>query len=120
VAAHTIANSIVDLLNALEENDYLYSHYLSERNLDLIELLSDEYEEVYGDEAEETRRVVRLNEVEMEQQDRDLDALQGRGGRTQIEAVRITSSKKSLYGRFWFPNVKEVPKRRKQRNRGHE
>jgi hypothetical protein len=107
--AHTIANSIVDLLGAVEKCDVGHAHRLSHRNFDLLELLLDEHgvllndlKEESGQDPSEIAAVRKLIEQEMKQQDRDVQALRKDPSAAGMEEVRQVSVGKSLFGQVWF------------------
>jgi hypothetical protein len=113
--AHTIANSIVDLLDAVERRDVGCAHRLSCRNFDLLELLLDEHgvllnnlKEGSDHDPSEIAAVRDLIEQELQQQNRDVQALGKDSSAAGIEEVRRTSVGKSLFGQVRCP---EAPQR---------
>ncbi len=107
--AHTIATAIVDLLGAVEKRAVGYAHLLSGRNFDLLELLLDEHgvllndlKEESGPDPSEIAAVRELIEQELQQQDRDVNALRKDSSAAGIEEVRRASVGKNLFGQVWF------------------
>jgi hypothetical protein len=109
-SARTIANSIVDLLDAIERRDVTYAHRLSYRNFDLLELLLDErgvllsdLRDEWVDYPSEIAQVRELVEQEMSQQNRDLETLSENSSSARLEEVRRTSAGKSLFAEARLP-----------------
>jgi hypothetical protein len=106
---HTISNSIVDLLNAIQRNDGAYPHHLSGRNLGLIEMLLDEHglllDNLAQDEAQDSTEVKQIRLLvkdEIQHQNQDLQRLSADASSSTIEAVRNKSTGKSLFDGVWF------------------
>jgi hypothetical protein len=106
---HTISNSVVDLLNAIQRNDGAYPHHLSGRNLGLIELLLDEHglllDNLAQNEARDSAEVKQIRLLvndEMQHQNEDLQRLSADGSSSTIDAIRNGSSEKSLFNGVWF------------------
>jgi hypothetical protein len=107
--AHTISNSVVDLLNAIQRSDGTYPHLSSGRNLGLIELLLDEHglllDNLTEDEAHDVTEIkpirILMND-EIQQQNMDLQRLTTDPSSSTIEAIKKESSGKSLFKNVWF------------------
>lgn len=109
VVAFDISNSILDLLDMIQENDAGSAHSLSDRNLGLIEVLLDDqgllFENLTENEAQDSavaQRVRTLMMEEFQQQTKDLRRLNKDALNTAIEAIRKESSGKSLFDDVWF------------------
>lgn len=102
-AAHTIANSIVDLLDAIEHREPAYPHHLSGRNLGLLELLADEFNEQNMEGSDEAKSVRGLIVQEIQEQNKDLQDLAANSSSSGIDAVRRRSVGRGLFGQIWFP-----------------
>jgi hypothetical protein len=107
--AHTIANSIVNLLGGLQKGNTASTRFAPHRNFDLLELLLDErgfllndLKEESGQDPSEIAAVRELIEQEMQQQDRDVQALKKDSSAAGIEEVRRASVGKNLFGQVWF------------------
>lgn len=102
--AQTIANSIVNLLEGLQKGNVAVTRFPADRNLDLLDLLLDEHgvrlEDLKdsGHDPAEIAAVRELIEQEIQQQNRDLQALAKDSSPAGIEEVQRSSAGKSLFG----------------------
>jgi hypothetical protein len=103
--AQTIANSMADLLGSLQKGNVASTPFPADRNFDLLELLLDEHgillddlKEESGHDSAEIAAVRELIEQEMQQQNRDVQALAKDSSAAGIEEVQRTSAGKSLFG----------------------
>ncbi len=101
----TIANSIVDLLDAIEKHEFRYAHRLSYRNFDLLELLLDERGVLLNDLKEDSSQdpsevaaVRDLIDQEILRQTRDVHSLRKDSCAAGIEDARQASVGRSLFG----------------------
>jgi hypothetical protein len=105
--AQTIANSIVNLLEGLQKGNVASARFPADRNLDLLDLLLDEHgvrlEDLKdsGHDPAEIAAVRELIEQEVQQQNRDLQALAKDSSPAGIEQVQRTSAGKSLFGQMF-------------------
>jgi hypothetical protein len=106
---HTIANSVLDRVDAIQRNDAVYSYHLSGRNIGLIELLLDEQglllDQITEDKRKYTPKIVQVISLvkdEIQHQTRDLEQLKVDGSSASIQAVKTGSLRKSLFEDVWF------------------
>jgi len=104
----TIANSIVNTLDGVQKSNVSSASFPANRNLDLLDLLLDEHGvrledlgEESGDDPAEIAAVRELIEQEIQQQDRDMQALRKDSSAAGIEEARRTSEGENLFGRIW-------------------
>ena len=100
----TVANSIIDLLDAIVERDANYVHRVGYRNFDLLELLLADYganlDTLKNENAcnhQGISRVCLLIEQEMREQDMDIQSLRNDHSSRGMFERRSTASGKSLF-----------------------
>lgn len=106
--AQTIANSIVNVLEGLHKGNLASTRFPADRNLDLLDVLLDEHgvrleelKEDSGHDSAEIAAVRELIEQEIQQQNRDLQALAKDSSPAGIKEVQRTSAGKSLFGQVF-------------------
>lgn len=97
-AAHLISHSAIDLLVALQEYESDVCHFPAARNIELLEMLINEF-----DEKEIDCDGKPLIDREIKKQKDDLVAMRISKSPDSIEALRKASLGESLFGDRWFP-----------------
>ncbi|VTR96998.1 DUF416 family protein [Tuwongella immobilis] len=104
----TIANSVANILDGLQNGNVSSASFPANSNLDLLDLLLDEcgvrledLGEESGDDPAEISAVRELIEQELQQQDNDIQALRKDSSAAGIQEVRQTSAGRNLFGRVW-------------------